>query len=207
MTGKFITIDGSEGSGKSTQISHICDYLRAQGKSVYATREPGGTEIGEKIRAIFLDPNLRPSMMTELLLIFAARRQHLDSEILPRLAQGQWVVSDRFNDATYAYQGAGRGIDQALIRQLEICVQGEFQPDLSLILTLDNASARHRIAQRNQALDRMEQENLDFFQRIDMGYRQRAQAYTHVQLIDASGSPEEVFARIAAHLSPLCQAS
>lgn len=204
--GKFISIDGSEGTGKSTQIANICQYLRAQGKTVYATREPGGTAIGEKIRAIFLDPALKPSTLTELLLVFAARRQHLDSEIFPRLARGEWVISDRFNDSTYAYQGAGRGIDPALIRQLEILIQGEFQPDLSLILTLDINNANQRLAKRNQAPDRLEQENNDFFTRIHTGYQQRAQHCAHVHLIDGSGSPEEVFTRISTHLQALCQA-
>lgn len=205
MQGKFITIDGSEGAGKTTQIAHIRDYLQAQGKTLYTTREPGGTAVGEKIRAIFLDPELHPTQLTELLLIFAARRQHLETEIFPRLARGEWVLSDRFNDATYAYQGAGRSIDSALIRQLEQYIQGEFQPDLSLILMIEPDKAAERLAKRNQAPDRLEQENRAFFQRIDAGYRQRAQTQSHVQLIDAGGSPEQVFARISPLLQELCR--
>lgn len=205
MQGKFITIDGNEGAGKTTQITHIRDYLQAQGKTLYTTREPGGTAVGEKIRAIFLDPELQPTQLTELLLIFAARRQHLETEIFPRLARGEWVLSDRFNDATYAYQGAGRGIDSALIRQLEQYIQGEFQPDLSLILMIEPDKAAERLAKRNQAPDRLEQENRAFFQRIDAGYRQRAQTQSHVQLIDAAGSPEQVFAHISPLLQELCR--
>lgn len=205
MRGKFISIDGSEGGGKSTQIVHICRYLREQGKSVYATREPGGTAVGEHIRQIFLDPNLKPTAYTELLLIFAARRQHLETEILPRLANGEWVVSDRFNDSTYAYQGAGRGIDIAHIRQVEQLIQGDFQPDLTLIFSLDAATAQLRLQQRQQTPDRLEQEDSDFFARINAAYIERAAEYPHIQPIDASGSPEQVFARIAPHLDRLCR--
>lgn len=203
MSGRFITLDGTEGSGKSTQIERTAAYLRERGHTVYTTREPGGTAVGEAIRAIFLDSSLAPTAAAELLLIFAARRQHLETEIWPRLARGEYVVSDRFNDATYAYQGCGRGLPDAQIRTLEQWTQGDFQPDLSLILTLPANIAETRLTSRGRQKDRMEQENHDFFARIAQGYANRAAALPHVHAIDASGTPETVFAHIRAHLDRL----
>lgn len=203
MNGKFITIDGTEGSGKTTQIQRIATYLQKQGKTVYTTREPGGTAVGEAIRHIFLTPELTPSAETELLLIFAARKQHLEQEILPRLSRGEFVVSDRFNDATYAYQGYGRGIALSRIQQLEQWTQGDFQPHLSLILTLPASIANARIHQRGQETDRMEAENTEFFQRVADGYQQRANSQAHIFTIDASGEPDDIFAHIQPHLERL----
>lgn len=202
MNGKLIAIDGTEGSGKSTQIAKIADYLRAAGKSVYLTREPGGTPASERIRDLVLNPGFSLDGHCELLLILAARRQHLVEEIWPRLAQGQWVISDRFNDATYAYQGAGRAIPAQTIAQLEHWTQGDFQPDLSLIFTLPAAIADERLNRRGQQKDRMEQEDHLFFQRVAQEYRQRAQQ-PHAREIDASGDKEATFAQIQSHLATL----
>lgn len=202
MSGKFITIDGTEGSGKTTQMANIISYLQTRGKTVYQTREPGGTPLGEEIRHLLLSPNFSPNKETELLLMFAARNEHLRREIYPRLARDEWVISDRFNDATYAYQGAGRGIPRERIRALETWVQGDFEPDLSLILQLPEAVAQTRLKARGQLKDRMEQESQDFFARVAAGYRERC-ALPHVHAIDASGTPEQVFAQIERQLENL----
>ncbi|SUO97956.1 dTMP kinase [Suttonella ornithocola] len=203
MTGKFITLDGTEGAGKTTQLRYIKHYLHQKNKTVYLTREPGGTAVGEKIRNIFLNPNLVPTAETELLLIFAARKQHLEQEIWPRLQEGEWVISDRFNDATYAYQGYGRGIDLTRIRSLEKWIQGDFQPHLSLILTVSEQIAKTRLNQREQEKDRMENENQKFFQRVASGYYQRAENETHVHLIEANKEPQTVFQQIQSYLDTL----
>lgn len=203
MTGKFITLDGTEGAGKTTQLRYIERYLHQKNKTVYLTREPGGTAVGEQIRNIFLNPNLAPTAETELLLIFAARKQHLEQEIWPRLQEGEWVISDRFNDATYAYQGYGRGIDLTRIRSLEKWIQGDFQPHLSLILTVSEQIAKTRLNQRGQEKDRMENENQKFFQRVVSGYYQRAENETHVHLIEASKEPQTIFQQIQPYLDTL----
>lgn len=205
MNGKLITLDGTECSGKTTQIANIAHYLQAQGKSVYTTREPGGTAVGEAIRNIFLSPELKPTAETELLLIFAARKQHLEQEILPRLAQGEYVISDRFNDATYAYQGYARNIPLNRIQQLEHWVQQDFQPQLSLILTLPIDIAEQRLARRGHSKDRMEAENRAFFQRVADGYQARVATQAHVHSIDASGTPDAVFNHIRPYLDQLLQ--
>lgn len=193
--GRFITLDGSEGVGKTTQITHIADWLRARNIPFYLTREPGGTVLGEKLRALFLDPATQISADSELLLILAARNEHLVQEIRPRLAAGQWVISDRYNDATYAYQGAARGIDPARIAALEAWLSAYLEPDLRLILDTDAHTATTRLQARGNRPDRMEQENAVFFAAVQAGFRTRAQA-ENAHLIAADGTPEAVFARI-----------
>lgn len=172
--GVFITLEGGEGAGKSTNVPWIADYLRSQGKTVLVTREPGGTEVAEAIREVLLSPEL-PGMNadTELLLMFAARNEHLQTKILPALARGEWVICDRFTDATYAYQGYGRGIALSRIATLEQWVQGNVRPDYVILFDIDVATGMARAQARGRA-DRFEQEHAAFFERIRDGYLQRA---------------------------------
>ena len=202
MSGKFIVLDGTEGSGKSTQLHKIATYLRRSGKTVHTTREPGGTAVSEAIREILLTASLSPDPQTELLLIFAARCEHLVKEIRPRLARGEWVLSDRFNDATYAYQGYGRGLPLSKITALEHWLQEDFQPDLSLILDVAEEVVERRLAKRKENKDRMEREDHAFFLRVTEGYRTRA-TLAHAVTIDGCGSVDAVFDRIVPCLEEL----
>lgn len=180
--GRFITLEGGEGVGKSTQLSAVRDYLRGRGLEVIATREPGGTSRAECIRTLLLERSEEAMPQScELLLMFAARATHLRNLIVPALERGAWVVCDRFTDATYAYQGYGRGVSQAHIRQLEDLVQEGLKPDLTLLfdapvdVALARAQARNH-AQGDAAGDRFEQEKRDFFERVRAGYLARAAA-------------------------------
>ena len=191
--GVFITLEGGEGAGKSTNATWLADYLRSQGKTVLVTREPGGTEVAEAIREVLLSPGL-PGMNadTELLLMFAARNEHLQSKILPALGQGTWVICDRFTDATYAYQGYGRGISLARIAELEHWVQGNLRPDYVILFDLDVATGMARAQARGRA-DRFEQEHVAFFERIRVGYQERAQqSPQRYPIINAAQSLEQV---------------
>lgn len=171
--GKFITLEGTEGVGKSTNLHFIHQWLIAQGVDVVMTREPGGTPLAEELRAILLAPREEAVDETaELLLIFAARAQHLREVIKPALARGAWVLSDRFTDATYAYQGFGRGLDVSLIAQLEQQVQGALRPDLTLVLDIEVEVGLSRASAR-AALDRFESEKIEFFERVRLGYQTR----------------------------------
>nr|VFJ56751.1 MAG: thymidylate kinase [Candidatus Kentron sp. FW] len=195
--GRFITIEGIEGSGKSTNLPHIVEFLQNAGKTVVATREPGGTRIGEALRTLLLDPEQDMQLDTELLLMFAARAEHLAKVIRPALEAGQWVVCSRFTDATYAYQGAGRGIPNNRIATLARWVQGDLEPDLVLILDIPVEKGFERVRERG-AMDRFEQEQVAFFQRVRDAYLARAEAHPErYRIIDARGSMEAVRARIA----------
>jgi len=170
MHGKFITIEGTEGVGKTTNIDFIQAWLLAQNIEFLATREPGGTPLAEQVRQLLLTPSDEKICDTaELLLMFAGRAQHLDQVIMPSLEAGKWVVCDRFTDATYAYQGAGRGMDSALIEHLEHLVQGVLRPDLTLILDIPVEIGLKRASDRS-APDRFEQEQVEFFERVRQGY-------------------------------------
>ena len=186
--GKFITVEGIEGVGKSTNLEPIRSYLLSRGKDVVMTREPGGTPLGEEIRALLLDrqqTGMHPD--TETLLMFAARAQHLAEVIIPALEQGQWVVCDRFTDATYAYQGGGRGIDATRIGALEQWVQGDLRPDLTLLLDAPTEVGMARASQRSHGADRFEREHADFFLRVRECYRQLAgEGGNRYRIIDAS---------------------
>ena len=189
--GRFITLEGSEGAGKSSNLQVICDLLDREGVDYYVTREPGGTALAESIRELMLGDWEEPvGDLTELLLVFAARNQHLQTEIKPRLSSGQWVICDRFTDATYAYQGSGRGLPRNWIETLEHWVQDALRPDLTLYLDLDPAVGRARIADR--AHDRLEREQLAFFERVRAGYLERAASEAYIQVIDADQSIEQV---------------
>lgn len=175
MPGLFITLEGPEGAGKTTNRAYLAEQLQAQGFSVTLTREPGGTALAEQIRDILLAPHAESmSVDTELLLMFAARAQHLAQVILPALAAGHIVICDRFTDATYAYQGGGRGLDCARIAQLEQFVQGDLRPDLTLLFDLPVADGMARAVARGK-LDRFEQEQQDFFEKVRQSYLQRAE--------------------------------
>lgn len=192
--GQFITIEGTEGAGKSTALRFICDSLQAAGIEVVQTREPGGTEIAEKIREVLLRTyEERMQSITELLLMFAGRAQHLATCIEPALAAGKWVISDRFVDASYAYQGAGRGVDTQYITALDNIIVGHHYPNLTLLLDVPVAVGYTRIKKRNDTLDRIEQEKMDFFERVRQAYLERAKADpTRVKVIDASLAMEQV---------------
>lgn len=199
--GRFITFEGGEGVGKSTQIAALRDELASRGLEVVVTREPGGTPRAERIREILLEPSEEPMPPAcELLLMFAARSTHVENVIRPALARGAWVVCDRFIDATYAYQGGGRGFDTAVIAQLEQAVLGSLRPDLTLLLDAPLELAFKRADARNRAsgkTDRFEQEQRQFFERVRAAYLARATAEpARIAVIDADGSREEVAARI-----------
>jgi len=195
--GKFITLEGSEGAGKTTAIEAICDWAKNAAIDYVVTREPGGTPTAEKIRELLLDKNNKGIMPdTELLLMFAARSQHLQELILPTIAQGKWVVCDRFTDATYAYQGGGRGINMQRIEQLETWVQGDIRPDLTLLLDLPVDLGLSRASQRSEP-DRFELEKTSFFERVRNVYLDRANTFPkQYRIIDASKTIEEVRAQI-----------
>ncbi len=185
--GKFITLEGGEGVGKTTNLGFIEDMLASQGITVIKTREPGGTPLAEKIRQLLLDETQEQvDPIAELLMMFAARAQHILHVIRPALERGDWVLCDRFTDATYAYQGGGRGIDFDKIAWLENLVQGEIRPDLTILLDADFEVGMKRARQRGK-LDRFEQEQREFFEKIRQAYLQLAQQQPRrFAVIDAS---------------------
>lgn len=187
MTTYFITIEGSEGAGKTTQLTFMRDFLERAGYPVTLTREPGGTLLGEELRALLLGHrNDGMALKTETLLMFAARAEHLERVIRPALAAGHWVLCDRFTDATYAYQGGGRGLPMAQIAVLEEWVQGDLRPDLTLLLDLPVAVGRARAGKRSPA-DRFERETVEFFERVRVAYRDRAQQHPdRYRIVDAA---------------------
>jgi dTMP kinase len=189
LLGKFITIEGGEGVGKSTNIHCIEEFLRAQSIAFIKTREPGGTPLAEELRDLLLSPREEiVEEKTELLLMFAARAQHLQQVIMPALQRGEWVVCDRFTDATYAYQGGGRKLSLSTIATLETLVQGELQPDLTLLLDVDVSTGLARIGNRDH-IDRFEREQQTFFEAVRAMYHQRAQQFPgRFRVIDA-GQP------------------
>ena len=202
MPARFITVEGIEGVGKSTNLAFIRQFLRRHGKEVVLTREPGGTPLGESVRHLLLDPeNHSMTPLTELLLVFAARAQHLDSVIKPALARGAWVVCDRFIDATYAYQGGGRQLAAERIAQLEEWVLQGIQPGLTLLLDAPVDIALQR-ANGRSAPDRFEQERADFFDRVRGRYLDRAHSYPRrIRIIDTSKPLATVQAQVGDLLS------
>ncbi|MGD9787547.1 MAG: dTMP kinase [Sulfuricellaceae bacterium] len=181
---RFITLEGMDGAGKSTHLAWLENHLRQRGLEVLVTREPGGTPLGEKLRELLLNEPMHPE--TEAMMMFAARREHLHQVIWPALAKGTWVISDRFTDASFAYQGGGRGLDEERLRQLERWVQGDFQPDLTLLFDVPVEVSRARLA-NNATLDRFEQEKNDFFSRVRDAYLRRARAFPErIRVVDSS---------------------
>lgn len=198
VRGRFITFEGTEGVGKSTQIANAADTLKNLGVDCMVTREPGGTPMAEAIRELLLAPRDESvNELTELLLMFAARAQHLHTYILPALEKGQWVLCDRFTDATFAYQGGGRGVPSERIALLENLVQGDVRPDHVVLLDAPVETGMARAKQRGE-LDRFEQETVSFFQRIRDTYLARAAIEpARYNIVDASASLEQVSARIS----------
>jgi dTMP kinase len=191
VKGKFITFEGIDGAGKSSHVEWLAEWLRAKGKTVRVTREPGGTELGEKLRGLLLNDPMH--LETETLLMFAARREHLARVIEPALAQGEWVVCDRFSDATWAYQGGGRGLDRNKFLALEHWVHAHLQPDLTLLFDLPLDIARERIALASRVLDRFEQERADFHERVRQAYLERAHNNpSRIRVIDANHSLADI---------------
>lgn len=194
MRGKFISLEGSDASGKSTNIQVIADFLKAQHIPFVLTHEPGGTPLAEALRTFLLNMHdEKIASKTELLLMFAARAQHIDQLIEPTLASGKWIICSRFTDSTFAYQGGGRGVAEADICLLEKLVQGTLQPDLTLLLDLPVEIAMQRANKRGQLLDRIEHEDQDFFERIRSAYLKRAAEFPQrIRVIDASQTIEKV---------------
>lgn len=204
MRGKFLTLEGVDGAGKSTHLDWIAGRLEAAGKKVVVTREPGGTPLGEELRKLLLAQAMH--LETEALLMFAARREHLDKLILPALDAGHWVLSDRFTDATFAYQGGGRGLNLDRIETLENWVQQGLQPDLTLVFDLSVEEARRRRAAATALPDRFEREDQDFFARVRAVYLARAQRYPErIRLIDASQTVENIRKSLEEIIVILCR--
>lgn len=197
MSGLFVTFEGGEGAGKSTMIARAEQYFRSQGRQVIMTREPGGTRLAERIRELVLGPeHSELSAPSELLLVFAARAQHLSELIRPALQQGKVVLCDRFTDASWAYQGGGRGQPAEFIAALEQGVHGDLQPDLTLLLDLPVDEGLKRMQARGEA-DRIEQESVDFFERVRAAYLQRTRQFPkRMVVVDASQDIETVWADI-----------
>jgi dTMP kinase len=199
VTRRFFTFEGIDGAGKSTHIEPLAESLRERGETVVCTREPGGTALAERLRALILNEPM--SGVAETLLVFAARRDHIEQVIVPALGRGDVVLCDRFTDATFAYQGFGRGQDLGVLRALEAWVQGELQPDLTLWFDVDPSLAARRRAQARSA-DRFEAEDLAFFERVRAGYLARMEeAQRRIVRIDAAADRVNVRAQIDAALA------
>lgn len=205
MRGKFITLEGIDGAGKSTHLAWLADLFRQRGITVRVTREPGGTGFGEKLREVLLDPMNSMHAETEAMLMFAARREHLDKVIEPALAQGVCVVCDRFTDATFAYQGGGRGVDWPRLTQLEQWTQRGLQPDLTLLFDLAPEIGRQR-ARGARSADRFEQEQDDFYRRVREAYLRRAREDpSRIRVIDASQSVAHIQQQLTDIAGALCR--
>jgi dTMP kinase len=192
--GRFITFEGIDGAGKTTHMDALEQAWRQAGREVVRTREPGGTALAEKLRNLFLHDAMDP--LTEALLVFGARRDHIQTVIRPAMARGAWVLCDRFTDATFAYQGGGRGFDQGVLSTLETWVQEGLQPDLTLLFDLDPAVAAARLSAARQP-DRFEAQDTAFFERVRQAYLQRQQAQPErFVLVDAAQTQADVAAQI-----------
>ena len=196
--GRFITFEGQDGAGKTTSLGFVEDLVTRRGIEVVVTREPGGTALGEALRRLLLDGHdLGIDAMAELLMVFAARAQHVNEKIVPALARGAWVLSDRFTDATYAYQGAGRGLPWGRIAALESMVHGDLNPDLTLLIDVDPQVGRTRTRRRPEAGDRFESEAAEFNRRVREAYLDLARMHPErMKVIDGSVPLDQVQARI-----------
>jgi dTMP kinase len=191
VTGKFITLEGIDGAGKSTHVAWLAERVRARGVEVVMTREPGGTPLGEKLRELLLHEKMHPD--SEALLMFAARAEHMQQVIRPALTCGAWVISDRFTDATFAYQCGGRGIAEERIATLETWVQQGLQPDLTLLFDAPLGVARERLDRNTPNPDKFEREREDFFGRVRTVYLKRAEAYPQrIKLINSADELENI---------------
>ncbi|MCZ7564290.1 MAG: dTMP kinase [Burkholderiales bacterium] len=204
MRGKFITLEGIDGAGKSSHAAWIAGWLRARGRDVLVTREPGGTPLGERLRELLLAEPM--DLRTETLLIFAARQEHLALRIEPALAAGRWVLSERFTDATFAYQGGGRGVPRPALEVLEHWVHGGFQPDLTLYFDLPVPVARGRLEAATGAPDRFEREDTRFFDRVRAAYHVRAaESPGRIRTVDAGQSLSAVKKQVEVILLKFCE--
>ena len=195
--GRFVTVEGIDGAGKSSHLEFLCEQARARGAEVLRTREPGGTPAGEKLREVVLHHPMEAR--AEALVMFAARSEHVSSVIEPALAAGVWVVCDRFSDATYAYQCGGRGLPGAFVEALERLAHPGLQPDATFLFDLDPAEAYARQRAQSRQPDRFEREHAAFFQRVREAYLERARGHaTRIHVIDASGTLAQVRERLAA---------
>ena len=205
MRGKFVTLEGLDGAGKSTHLTWLAEWMRERGRNVVVTREPGGTPVGEKLRELLLHESMH--LETEALLMFAARREHIAQVIEPALARGDWVLSDRFTDASFAYQGGGRGLDMQKLQQLEHWVQSAgsamLQPDVTFLFDVPLAVSQARLA-NGRSLDRFEREAADFHLRVRQAYLVRAaQSPGRIKLINSDQSLEKIRSELADLLEPL----
>ncbi|MDD4979326.1 MAG: dTMP kinase [Gallionella sp.] len=201
MMNKFISFEGMDGAGKSTHLNWFAEQLKARGHEVIVTREPGGTPLGEQLREILLHQKM--SMDTEALLMFAARAEHIAQVIKPALQAGKWVISDRYTDASFAYQGAGRGMDWQKLQQLEQWVHADLQPDLTLFFDVPVQVARQRLS-NNVMLDKFEQEQGDFFERVRSGYHRRVKEQPQrYAVIDAAQSLAQVTAQLVSLIAKI----
>jgi dTMP kinase len=200
--GRFITLEGIDGAGKSTHLSWIAEQLRVRCPEVVVTREPGGTPLGEKLREVLLKQTMHPE--TETLIMFAARREHLDKVVLPALKRGAWVIADRFSDATFAYQGGGRGVSPDKLEVLERWIQQGLQPDLTLLFDVPVAIAKKRLS-GNARSDRFEREQEVFFENVRSAYLERAARYPRrFRVIDATQSIDQVKKQLKQIITSFC---
>ncbi|MEQ1883115.1 MAG: dTMP kinase [Burkholderiales bacterium] len=205
MHGFFVSFEGIDGAGKSTQIALAAEHLKSKQRTCVLTREPGGTALGENLRSLLLEANSPIHPETEALLMFAARRQHIEEVIRPTLASGKWVLSDRFADASFAYQGGGRGVKEETLRQLENLVCANLRPDLTLLFDLQPDLGRERVA-LGKSPDRFERENADFFARVRQAYLKRAHAEPgRIVIIDATRTVRQIQEEIGAQIDSLCK--
>ncbi len=195
--GKFITVEGIDGAGKSSHLEFLCGHVKGRGNGVLLTREPGGTPMGERLREVVLHQPMSP--VAEALVMFGARSVHVSGMIEPALAAGTWVVCDRFSDSTYAYQCGGRGLERQVVATLEALVHPNLQPDATFLFDLDPAIAYQRQRAQSRAPDRFESEQAEFFVRVRNAYLDRARQHAYrFHVVDASGSPEDVRTRLDA---------
>jgi dTMP kinase len=201
-TGKFISLEGIDGAGKSTHLNPIAEWVRARGHEVLVTREPGGTPLGESLRQLLLHQSMDPD--TEALVMFAARREHVLKVIAPALQRGAWVISDRYTDASFAYQGGGRGVSPEHLSYLESWVEGGVRPHLTLLFDLDPIEARKRVLKSTPHPDRFEREQDAFFNHVRAAYLARAAAEPRrFHILDSSQTPETIFAQVCLALEGL----
>ncbi|MBU6505376.1 MAG: dTMP kinase [Betaproteobacteria bacterium] len=200
--GKFISLEGIDGAGKSTHLNPIAEWLRARAREVVVTREPGGTPLGESLRQLLLHQSMNPD--TEALVMFAARREHVVQVIAPALARGAWVVSDRYTDASFAYQGGGRGVHTEHLRHLESWVEAGIRPHLTLLFDLDPEEAHRRVVKGTPHPDRFEREQDAFFRKVRAAYLERAsQEPERFCILDSSQTPEAIFGQVCQALERL----
>ena len=199
MENRFITIEGVDGAGKSTTISSIKNYLESKGEDVILTREPGGTNLGDRLRSILLDHKM--DLFTETLLMFGARNEHIKEVINPALAENKWVICDRFTDSTFAYQAYAKGLEVAKVKQLQALVQENLRPGITFILDVPLHVSRERLAKTNKIPDKFESEKDDFFERVINGYKTLAKLDpTRCRLIDAAGTPDATIDQVLFNL-------